>query len=1295
MSIQQKIILFAILIQVTVNIYAQDKTIFSSPPLNKPPVIDGIINTKEYQRACKISGGGRIIDTRRLEVWVGYDLNKLYFAIRSELPPGGNLVTKARLSADVLKDDSVELVIMPPKDRKEGVFQFGYFQLMINSEGMFWGKHHAPGWGLSADAWKPNITQKSRMTKDGFWEIEIAVPLNQMGWDKMPLPSKWKMIVSRNFQYPRHQAAITPAAAFNNPSMMAILNCSKKLPSIQQSFPKWKSLRGADAELTIFNPTNKIMELTTETGYTKTKKGEIAIHPKASKSINVSLDSDTQNYKFSAKVIKDGKTIFNRVAVFKTPPVKKWINLESSLKFRAPISNKAGKGILIENTKPIKYQGKNLNFPGAVFIKFKADTRLTGKMKRIFFKSGYSKKGHFYLYENAKYLLLGFQYFPWQKGSSTQTIVLAKKKDTMSGWQNVIINLKPRVAALYINGVLIGKTTFGESMEGEKLADILIGTSKLENNFQVAKVETYDRPLTSSEIAMMGLGKAGFGGRITYFPSLGELVIEAEANPYLLPRNPKVSLLVTDASRNIIKKTNYNVDKDFSRVNSNIILRKRVKLPELKDGEYYTYLELKAPDGTSGAFLGRTFIVKKYKWANNKIGMSKIIVPPFTPLELKGKEVSAILKRYTISDSGFPEKVIAKGESILASPIKSILSVDGKIYSWKSSGVKFITKEKDSVKYLAGSENELIKMKVKGEFDYDGLLKLTIKLSPKKTDKKIDKFYINIPIKKSIAKLFHAAGGGNRSNPAGSIPKGKGLIWGCRSIPHALPNFIPYIWVGGAEKGICYAADWDKDWIHSTNRKEHAVELHRADDGTVSIRLNLINNAPIKREREIVFALLATPVKPMPEDWRAWSDNYANFKLPGRKFLQALYAGMYFGMPFDCSGRYPAFEDYEVIRKLDETRKTGIIDKDFIEKYVNRLAKASSKDVPANRKGKERMRIMLQCGFNQMKSLSTQKKNTLMYYYTCCYENGKLLPEFPVYKDEWEYRRKMSPVKSWRDYAIYYDSKMIDAGFDGIYLDNTAFAVKWCWPTGDGYIDDKHNIRPSFGLWRMRSYVKRLATMFAEKKKDPFIFVHDTNSLSLASFSFATATMDLEWKYGNKDYQDRYSADYLLAMDTGRQGGFFPTAIDGIISKPDKKAWITRTMLACFLPHEIQPTIGIGGGSDLKTLRNAYKIIWDFGKAELDSKFIGYWDENTPAKPQSGNLLVSGYLRKNKMLLVIGNYGGNGEIPIKIDCKKLGFKSIDNAVNSETQKNLKLVDDNTLILKIKKHDLALIELKFK
>ena len=344
----------------------------------------------------------------------------------------------------------------------------------------------------------------------------------------------------------------------------------------------------------------------------------------------------------------------------------------------------------------------------------------------------------------------------------------------------------------------------------------------------------------------------------------------------------------------------------------------------------------------------------------------------------------------------------------------------------------------------------------------------------------------------------------------------------------------------------------------------------------------------------------------------------------------------------------------------------------------------------------EKLKISLRCGFNQMKGLSKQDpKKTLSYFYTCCYEDGKTLPEYEVYKDEWEYQTHTHLLKSYRDYALYYTAKMIESGMGGIYLDNTALVTKRTWPTGDGYINDEGDLQPSFGLWRMRTFVKRLAVMFTEMGKEPFIYVHDTNSLVLPAFSFATATMDLEWKYGDSEYQTRFPADYFLTMDTGRQGGFFPACIDGIVAAPEKRKWLTRTMLACFLPHEIQPNTWISAGTDIPTYQKLAGIIWKFGKNEPDTKFIPYWEDDTPVKAESGNLLASAYLRGNKMLLVIGNYGDDGEIPIKIDCAKLGFKSINSAANRETEDKLTLRDANSLMLKIKKHDLALIEINFK
>lgn len=1326
-------------------------TVLSSPPMKNPPKIDGTIEKDEWKEATEISGCGwkDVQDPRQFNLWMGYDENNLYFAVRSELPPGGKLLTKARLGLDVANDDSVEFIILPPEERMQGPLQFGFFQMILNSEGFVWGRHHEPGWGLSNCDWKPHITQKHSLTDSGFWEFELSIPLKDMGIEKMKIPSRWKFLAARNFKFPNVQASITPSSNFIDKSQMAIFNCNENVPVVQITYPDWKNLSGRKTEISLFNPSKSQCSVSLSAGYVNGKNlgenKEIALNAGEKKSIFIEeKNGQKEKYELKIQLEKDGNTLFFRDSVFLPHEGKIWTNLDSCLKFSQSFKKDLSKADLSIPDKPeiqvsgdpvlksstdgkekylflpkgalLKYSRENLSVPGSVFCKIRPTVALAGKQVRIYWKTELLNKGHMFLHESDKYLCFGMQYFPWMKDKNTQAILWKKPADGISGWLNVIINLEKDSASMFVNGVLAGRIKFEGPLTSDLPGDFNIGAKdfQFENNFDIADMKIYDRCLSTDEVAMMGLGKGGFLGRITYFPSLNELILEAETNPYELPKEPSISFVVSSSrTQEVLKKVDLDIEKDFTRISrGNLFIRKRIQLPELKDGEYVCFLKLESKAETvSGAFLGRTFIVKKYPWENNTIGMSRKIVPPFTPMTINGNEVACVLRKYVLGDSGFPDKIISKDDQVLSSPVKCTVVSNGKELAWKTTGVNFSEKAEDCVKYSSISENNVLKMKVSGEFDYDGFLKLTLNFSPKNKKDKVDSVYIDIPVRKEIAKLFHAAGSGNRSNPAGYIPKGEGTVWKCRSIPHVLENFIPYIWVGEAEKGICYAADWDKDWVHSSQKD--AVELIRGKNGDVSIRLNLINGAALERDREIVISLMATPVKPMPEGWRGWSDNYSVFGIPGNKYLQCLYSCGYYGSYFGFGGRYPAFQDFEVIRKLDETRRTGKIDEDFLNSFYKKIEDSPSKDAmlkifsvepvgivptaPSKEPKKsemEKLKISLRCGFNQMKGLAKQDpKKTLSYFYTCCYEDGKTLPEYEVYKDEWEYRTHTHLLKSYRDYALYYTAKMVESGMGGIYLDNTALSPKWTWPTEDGYIDDDGNVKPSFGVWRMRAFVKRLAVMFTEMGKEPFVYVHDTNSLVLPAFSFATATMDLEWKFGDAEYQERFPADYFLAIATGRQGGFFPACIDGIIAAPEKRKWLTRTMLACFLPHEIQPTIWISGGTDIETYQKIARIIWDFGKAETDTKFLPYWDENGPVRPTSKDIIASAYLRGNKLLIVAGNYGDDIDANFKIDTGKLGTGNLVKAKNAETGEALNVKNDS-VTLKIKKHDLALIEVSF-
>ncbi|MPN17251.1 hypothetical protein SDC9_164603 [bioreactor metagenome] len=101
-------------------------------------------------------------------------------------------------------------------------------------------------------------------------------------------------------------------------------------------------------------------------------------------------------------------------------------------------------------------------------------------------------------------------------------------------------------------------------------------------------------------------------------------------------------------------------------------------------------------------------------------------------------------------------------------------------------------------------------------------------------------------------------------------------------------------------------------------------------------------------------------------------------------------------------------------------------------------------------------------------------------------------------------------------------------------------------------------------------------------------------------------------------------------------------------------------------------------------MRKIYQILWDFGKAEADTVFTGYWEKNLPFTVDNPKLLVSSYVRKNKVLLVIGNYGGDSENTIRL---KMPVRSV---INAETGEKLPTYD-REVRFPLKKHDFLLME----
>ena len=321
-----------------------------------------------------------------------------------------------------------------------------------------------------------------------------------------------------------------------------------------------------------------------------------------------------------------------------------------------------------------------------------------------------------------------------------------------------------------------------------------------------------------------------------------------------------------------------------------------LRTPPLADGAYEITLALVSGDGTRRE-LKRTFERRRFPWENTPLGRDRVIVPSFTPLKVDEtrSSVVCVLRKHELDGVGLWKQVCSQDRPLLTGPMRLEIESGGKTHVAGGNRVAFSEKAADRVRGDSSWTAGQVKGRTEFEFDYDGLMKVTLHLQP--TDERIDAMQLLIPMKTSEAWLMHPVTDLLRFHYAGRIPNGKGKlwedggktydvkytdtgdpdangkVWDSRHVARGqLPGpFVPYIWMGGAERGVCWFAENDRDW--SLDPKQPTLEIHRQGETTSLVVRFVTKPMTFTRPRTIAFGLMATPAKPMPEtpvSFRRW-----------------------------------------------------------------------------------------------------------------------------------------------------------------------------------------------------------------------------------------------------------------------------------------------------------------------------------------------------------------------------------------------------------------------------------------
>ncbi|MBS3762894.1 MAG: hypothetical protein KGZ25_06280 [Planctomycetes bacterium] len=697
---------------------------------------------------------------------------------------------------------------------------------------------------------------------------------------------------------------------------------------------------------------------------------------------------------------------------------------------------------------------------------------------------------------------------------------------------------------------------------------------------------------------------------------------------------------------------------------------RRFKVGELSEGKYTAQVSLKG----YGKTYERHFVRKYFPWEGNGLGETTKVYPPFEPITVDGHTVSVVMRRHEVSGLGFWESVEARGNDegakyleLLAGPIA--LKADGKVL--EGTG-EFESRRPHAVKYEGKAVHPAVTVKTRMTTEFDGCSRIEMTLAPGSEDKELKTLSLDIPLKDSLMPLFHATTTGLRRNPAGYLPEGTGRVWDGRDNPDGnwYGNFMPYVWVGAEERGLCWFADNDRNWVLETGEKPEEVapcqELIR-EDGTLHLRINFVQKpVSVDEPRKIVFGLMASPAKPMPKNWRNVLFEHG---VEDRRSIKWIGA-QYWGSPSIMYNKYPINGDFSVLDKMQELRLGGKMG-DFWRYYNARNLSGDISD--STYMSPKKIRQLLSISFRRAQRA---EDNYFCAYWEEFHRTLSYHPEVPVFRQEWSGKYSgtghHSYPESYLDFACYYAAEFVRRGI-GTYFDNTFPKRAYDPVTTGAYRLANGQMQPSANMWRHRRYLKRIWTLHAQmgpEKTPPIMMLHMTNTHVVPYMVFNHSNLDLEWFYGPEPLQSKFTADLLRAESLGLQTGNYPLALSNVRGPGWKKKSANvirkarKTRFAGLMVHEIRtrPTGKVDRGLLNKMLQ--------FGYGLEGCRVYNYWDARKPLEtsdPKCKWLLAE---NQGKLMLLLCTWNAEkGEVEVRLDHDAL-HSGIREARNAETGKSI-------------------------
>ncbi|MBI2302562.1 MAG: hypothetical protein HYU66_26960 [Armatimonadetes bacterium] len=233
-------------------------------------------------------------------------------------------------------------------------------------------------------------------------------------------------------------------------------------------------------------------------------------------------------------------------------------------------------------------------------------------------------------------------------------------------------------------------------------------------------------------------------------------------------------------------------------------------------------------------------------WLGTQAGLPLGVLPPWTPITVKGKSVSLLGKELRYGDLALPAAIVSAGSPLLAAPSRVVVTTGGKPVAWTSRACRIAEQAADHVRIESLWRSPRLELAVTSTVEYDGFTWNEVALRPL-GEATIERVALELPLRREVAKYAYEG-----HAQAGHAIAAAGL--------HR--DLAENLWIGNEERGLAWLAE-SLEWAHVRDRARQVEVTYHG--GTALWRSVFRDHsgrltAPLTAR----FALHVTPAKPVP-----------------------------------------------------------------------------------------------------------------------------------------------------------------------------------------------------------------------------------------------------------------------------------------------------------------------------------------------------------------------------------------------------------------------------------------------